>query len=251
MKILGVIPARYASSRFPGKPLAKILGKTMIGRVYEQASKSRLDALVVATEDVRIADEVMEFGGRYVMTDPNHRSGTDRCREALDLMDGRFDAVINIQGDEPFIDPKQINLLCELIGRDDTSLASLAKRIDNEDELFSPNTVKVVMANDGRALYFSRNPIPFLRQVDQKEWLEKGVFYKHIGIYAYKAEMLRLVTQLPPSSLEVSESLEQLRWLENGYSIRMGLTDVEGISIDVPDDLVRAEAFAKTLNDND
>lgn len=251
MKILGVIPARYASSRFPGKPLAKILGKTMIGRVYEQASKSRLDALVVATDDVRIADEVMEFGGRYVMTDPNHRSGTDRCREVLDLMDGRFDAVINIQGDEPFIDPKQINLLCELIGRDDTSLASLAKRIDNEDELFSPNTVKVVMANDGRALYFSRNPIPFLRQVDQKEWLEKGVFYKHIGIYAYKAEMLRLVTQLPPSSLEVSESLEQLRWLENGYPIRMGLTDVEGISIDVPDDLVRAEAFAKTLNDND
>ena len=145
MKILGIIPARYASTRFPGKPLALIKGKTMIRRVYEQALKSELDAVAVATDDVRIADEVMSFGGRYVMTDPNHRSGTDRCREALNLVEEKYDAVVNIQGDEPFINPLQINMLCDLIRKDDTCLASLAKRIVSADELFSPNTVKVVM----------------------------------------------------------------------------------------------------------
>lgn len=244
MKVVGIIPARYASTRFPGKPLALIKGKPMIQRVYEQALKAKLDAVVVATDDVRIADAVMDFGGQYVMTDPNHRSGTDRCREALDLLETQFDAVINIQGDEPFIDPRQIEMIRDLISRDDTMLASLAKRIEDEDELFSPNTVKVVMDHRGNALYFSRNPIPFLRNVDRNEWLEKGVFYKHIGIYAYKADTLRQVAAMRPTTLEQAESLEQLRWLENGLQIRMGITKEEIVSIDEPNDIVKAEQFA-------
>ena len=245
MKVVGIIPARYASTRFPGKPLALIKGKPMIHRVYEQAQKSVLDAVVVATDDVRIADAVMDFGGRYVLTDPNHRSGTDRCREALEILDAQYDAVVNIQGDEPFIDPKQINQVVELICRDDTDLASLAKRIDDEDELFSPNTVKVVMDKQGNALYFSRNPIPFMRNLDRKEWFAKGTFYKHIGIYAYKAEVLRQIADLQPTTLELAESLEQLRWLENGLNIRMGLTESENVSIDQPKDIEKAERFAE------
>lgn len=245
MKVVGIIPARYASTRFPGKPLAVIKGKTMIRRVCEQAWKSKLDAVVVATDDVRIADEVMNFGGQYVLTDPNHRSGTDRCCEALDLLGGQYDAVVNIQGDEPFIDPRQINLLVELISREDTQLASLAKRIEDEEDLFSPNAVKVVMDKEGKALYFSRNPIPFMRNVERTDWLKKGFFYQHIGIYAYKADTLRQVAQLQPSSLELSESLEQLRWLENGLSIHMAVTVSENVSIDTPEDLVKAECFAE------
>ena len=245
MKVVGIIPARYASTRFPGKPLALIKGKPMIQRVYEQALKSELDAVVIATDDARIADAVMDFGGRYVMTRPNHRSGTDRCREALDLLEDQYDAVVNIQGDEPFIDPKQINQMITLIAQEDTQLASLAKRIGDEDELFSPNTVKVVMDEKGNALYFSRNPIPFMRNLDRKEWLEKGVFYKHIGIYAYKAETLRRIAEMQPTTLELSESLEQLRWLENGLRIRMGITQSENVSIDMPNDIEKAEQFAK------
>ena len=243
MKVVGIIPARYNSTRFPGKPLAMIKGKTMIRRVCEQAWKSKLDAVVVATDDVRIADEVMGFGGQYVLTDPNHRSGTDRCREALDLIENQYDAVINIQGDEPFIDPKQIDLLIDLISRDDTLLASVAKKIEEEEELFSPNAVKVVMDNDGKALYFSRNPIPFMRNAERSEWLDKGVFNKHVGIYAYKADVLRQVAQMQPTALELAESLEQLRWLENGLSIHMAVIDADGISVDTPDDLRRAEQF--------
>ena len=245
MKVVGIIPARYASTRFPGKPLAMIKGKTMIRRVCEQAWKSKLDAVVVATDDVRIADEVMGFGGRYVLTDPNHRSGTDRCREALDLLENQYDAVINIQGDEPFIEPNQINLLVDLISRDDTELASLAKKIDDEDELFSPNAVKVVMDKNGNALYFSRNPMPFMRNIDRKEWLTKGVFYKHIGIYAYKAPTLRRIAEMQPTALECAESLEQLRWLENGLSIRLAVTQSQNVSIDTPSDLAKAEQFAQ------
>ena len=248
MKVVGIISARYNSTRFPGKPLALIQGKTMIRRVCEQAWKSKLDAVVVATDDVRIADEVMGFGGQYVLTDPNHRSGTDRCREALDLLGNQYDAVVNIQGDEPFIDPRQINQIIDLISQENTLLASLAKRIEDEDELFSPNTVKVVMNKFGNALYFSRNPIPFIRNLDRKEWLEKGVFYKHIGIYAYKAETLRQIAEMQPTSLELSESLEQLRWLENGLNIRMGITDSENVSIDMPDDILKAEQFAQNQN---
>lgn len=245
MKVVGIIPARYASTRFPGKPLAVIKGKTMIRRVCEQAWKSKLDAVVVATDDVRIADEVMGFGGQYVMTDPNHRSGTDRCREALDLLEDQYDAVVNIQGDEPFIDPRQINLLVDLISREDTQLASLAKRIEDEEDLFSPNAVKVVMDKEGRALYFSRNPIPFMRNMEHKDWLKNGVFYQHIGIYAYKAETLRQVARLQPTDLEKAESLEQLRWLENGLSVRMAVTASENVSIDTPEDLAKAELFAE------
>lgn len=216
----------------------------MIRRVYEQALQSKLDAVVVATDDVRIADEVMSFGGRYVMTDPNHRSGTDRCREALDLMSESFDAVVNIQGDEPFINLLQINMLCDLMQEDDVCLASLAKRIVSADELFSPNTVKVVMSAKGNALYFSRNPMPFMRNVEHNDWMRNGIFYKHIGIYAYKAETLRQVAAMPASQLETSESLEQLRWLENDLSIRMGITEAENVSIDVPSDIAKAEAFS-------
>ena len=245
MKVVGIIPARYASTRFPGKPLAVIKGKTMIRRVCEQAWKSKLDAVVVATDDIRIADEVMSFGGQYVMTDPNHRSGTDRCREALDLLENQYDAVVNIQGDEPFIDPKQIDLLVDMISREDTQLASLAKPIEDEDDLFGTNAVKVVMDKEGKALYFSRNPIPFMRNMERSEWLKKGVFYQHIGIYAYKADTLRQVAMLQPTDLEMSESLEQLRWLENGLSIRMAITQSKNISIDTPSDLAKAEQFAQ------
>ena len=245
MKVVGIIPARYFSTRFPGKPLAMIKGKTMIRRVCEQAWKSKLDAVVVATDDMRIADEVLTFGGQYVLTNPNHPSGTDRCREALDMLETHYDAVVNIQGDEPFIDPEQINLLVDLISRDDTQLASLAKRIEDEDDLFGSNAVKVVMDKEGKALYFSRNPIPYMRNLDRKKWLDKGVFYRHIGIYAYKAETLRQVAKLQPSELELAESLEQLRWLENGFSIRMAISESLNISIDSPKDLEKALQFAE------
>ena len=223
-----------------------IKGKTMIRRVVEQAWKSKLNAVVVATDDMRIADEVLSFGGQYVLTNPNHQSGTDRCCEALDMLDEQFDAVVNIQGDEPFIDPRQINLLVDLISQKETQLASLAKRIDEEDDLFSPNAVKVVMDHEGKALYFSRSPIPFMRNLAQNQWLEKGAFYQHIGIYAYKAAVLRQIAKMQPSKLELAESLEQLRWLENGLSIRMAVTDAINVSIDIPSDLLKAEHLAKT-----
>lgn len=246
MKVVGIIPARYNSTRFPGKPLAMIKGKTMIQRVCEQAWKSKLDAVVVATDDIRIADEVLGFGGQYVMTDPNHQSGTDRCCEALEMLETQYDAVVNIQGDEPFIDPKQINLLIDLISEEKTQIASLATRIDDEGDLFSPNVVKVVMDKDGKALYFSRNPIPFMRNLAQGQWIEKFDFYQHIGIYAYKAEALRQVAAMQPSRLELAESLEQLRWLENGLSIHMAVTLSLTISIDTVSDLLKAEQLATT-----
>ena len=245
MKVIGIIPSRYASTRFPSKPLAMIKGKTMIQRVWEQAWKSKLDAVVVATDDMRIADEVLKFGGQYVLTDPNHRSGTDRCREALYMVEGQYDAVVNIQGDEPFIDPAQINQVIELIGRDDTQLASLAKRIEDEDELFSPNVVKVVMDKQGNALYFSRNPIPFMRNLDRDKWLQKGEYYKHIGLYAYKTETLCQIAEMQSTALEKAESLEQLRWLENGLRIRMGITQLESLSIDTQEDYEKAMQFAQ------
>ena len=245
MKVVGIIPARYNSTRFPGKPLAMIKGKTMIQRVCEQAWKSKLDAVVVATDDIRIADEVLKFGGKYVMTDPRHQSGTDRCCEAVQMLEEQYDAVINIQGDEPFIDPRHIDLLVDMISRDDTQLASLVKRVEEAEDLFGSSKVKVVMDKTGKALYFSRNPIPFMQNVAHEKWLQKGRFYQHIGIYAYKTETLHQIAKMQPSALEQAESLEQLRWLENGLSIRMAVVAGESISIDTPDDLARAREMAQ------
>lgn len=245
MKVVGIIPARYGSSRFPGKPLAMIKGKTMIQRVCEQAWKSKLDEVVVATDDIRIADEVLKFGGKYVMTDPRHQSGTDRCCEALEILEEHYDAVVNIQGDEPFIDPQHINLLADMISRDDTQLASLVKRIDDEEELFSSNKVKVVMDKSGNALYFSRNPIPYMRNLAHEKWLQKGCFFQHLGIYAYKAETLRQIATMKPTALELAESLEQLRWLENGLAIRMAVVEAGSLAIDSPADLAKAIEMAQ------
>ena len=217
----------------------------MIQRVCEQAWKSKLDDVVVATDDIRIADEVLKFGGRYVMTDPRHQSGTDRCCEALEILEEQYDAVINIQGDEPFIDPQHINLLVDMISRDDTQLASLVKRIDDEEDLFGSNKVKVVMDKTGNALYFSRNPIPYMRNVAHEKWLQKGCFFQHLGIYAYKAATLRQIATMQPTALELAESLEQLRWLENGLAIRMAVVEADSLAIDSPADLAKAIEMAQ------
>ena len=238
MKILAVIPARYASTRFPGKPLAMIQGKTMIQRVVEQVKKAKLITdLVVATDDDRIADEVKRFGGKFVMTSTTHPSGTDRCFEALQKQQNTFDAVINVQGDEPFIRPEQIDQLAQLIQPEDASIATLIQAIKDKSQLFDPNVVKVITNPAGKAIYFSRQTIPFLRNTEKEQWLERFVFYRHIGIYAYKSEVLKQITSLPPSALEEAESLEQLRWLEQGISIRTGLTEHEQFGVDTPADL--------------
>lgn len=240
MKILGIIPARYGSTRFEGKPLALINGKMMIQRVYEQACKAdRLSEVVVATDDERIYNAVLGFGGKAVMTSTNHKSGTDRCREVVDKVGAGFEAVINIQGDEPYINPLQINQIAELISDKDTPIASLCKPVHDAEELASPNAVKVVFDKNGKALYFSRFAIPYLRnKVDR-------TFYKHIGIYAYKTLTLREISALPQSGLELAESLEQLRWLENGYTVRMGVTEFESFSVDVPEDITKIESVFK------
>ena len=240
MKILGIIPARYGSTRFEGKPLALINGKMMVQRVYEQAKKAdRLAEVVVATDDERIFNAVESFGGKAVMTSKNHKSGTDRCCEVVDKIGKGFGAVINIQGDEPYINPLQINQIAELISDKDTPLASLCKPISDDDELKSPNAVKVVFDKNGKALYFSRFAIPYLRNQVER------TFYKHIGIYAYKCDVLKQVAALPQSGLELAESLEQLRWLENGYTVRMGVTEFESFSVDVPEDIVKIEKIFK------
>ena len=211
----------------------------MIRRTYERVAMSSLDAVVVATDDQRIFDEVLGFGGRAVMTRTDHRTGTDRCREALDLMGEDFDAVVNIQGDEPFIDPGQIDRVAELIREPEVQLATLVRKIDNPARIIDPNTVKVVMDNDLNALYFSRHPIPFVRGVEPSQWLQKTDYYQHIGIYAYKANVLRMISALPSGRLEQAESLEQLRWLEHGLRIRLAVVSAgDSISIDTPDDLL-------------
>jgi len=239
MDILGIIPARYASTRFPGKPLVEIKGKTMIRRVYEQASQAdSLSQIVVATDDERIAEEVRNFGGQYVLTASDHQSGTDRCAEVAGLLP-EFGAIINIQGDEPYIDPRQIDLLASCFKQPATQLATLVKKISGEHELFNPNIPKVVTSVTGEAIYFSRHPIPYLRNTATEHWLEKHQYYKHIGIYGYRRDTLLEITKLPPSSLELAESLEQLRWLENNYHIVTKVTDIETIAIDTPEDLER------------
>lgn len=241
---MGIIPARYASTRFPAKPLARIDGISMIERVYRQASLAqRLHRVVVATDHEEIRDHVHAFGGQVCMTSPSHPSGTDRCREVLAQQTASYDFVINIQGDEPFIAPAQIDLLASVL-TPNTPLATLIKALAHEDDLLNPNVVKVVTDRLGRALYFSRAPIPFLRG-STTGWLQKHRYYKHIGMYAYRADVLRHVSTLPVSSLEQAESLEQLRWLENGYTIQTAVTDWETIGIDTPEDLKTAEQFLR------
>jgi 3-deoxy-manno-octulosonate cytidylyltransferase (CMP-KDO synthetase) len=237
MKVLGIIPARYASTRFPGKPLIDIQGKSMIQRVYEQALKATsLNKVVVATDDERIAEAVKNFGGEFVMTGSTHQSGTDRCAEVSQHFPD-FDTVINIQGDEPFINPKQIDLLVSCFEEEDVQLATLIKEIHTEEELFNNNIPKVVINSRQEAVYFSRHTIPYIRSVEKDQWLNAHQFYKHIGIYGYTTITLHEITKLQPSSLEVAESLEQLRWVENGYTIQTRITAIETIAIDTPEDL--------------
>ncbi|MDR1813623.1 MAG: 3-deoxy-manno-octulosonate cytidylyltransferase [Tannerella sp.] len=241
MKYLGIIPSRYASTRFPGKPLADINGKPMIQRVWEQVYGT-VDELVVATDDERISSVVTAFGGKAVMTSSLHRSGTDRCYEALCKTDGQYDVVINIQGDEPFIRPEQIELLKTCFTADEsTQIATLVKAFDPEGDfektVFNPNSPKVVLNNRNEAMYFSRSVIPYVREKRSSEWLNNQTFYKHIGLYAYQVAVLQEITALPQSSLEIAESLEQLRWLQNGYKIKVAVTQYETIGIDTPEDL--------------
>lgn len=242
MKFMAIIPARYASTRFPGKPLAVLGGKTVIQRVYEQVS-SLLDEVYVATDDERIFQAVESFGGRAVMTRTDHKSGTDRIEEAAEKIGSDADVIINVQGDEPFIQPSQIETLMHLFDAPETQIGTLGKRFETIEGVENPNSPKIVTDNRGFALYFSRSPIPYVRSIDRNLWLEAYPFLKHLGIYAYRREVLREVTQLPQGRLEKAESLEQLRWLENGYRIRVGLTDVETVGIDTPEDLQRAEEF--------
>lgn len=231
---IGIIPARFASTRFPGKPLADIHGKPMVQRVYEQVAKAELSKQVVATDDLRIFQAVQSFGGQAVMTSPAHPSGTDRCGEAAALLNLHDeDVVINIQGDEPFITPHEIDLLKKMFENEKVSIATLAKPLHEEHDIQNINKVKVVCALNGKALYFSRYPIPFIREAQTTS----HTFLQHIGIYAYKVKTLKKIIQLPPSSLELCEKLEQLRWLEHGFEIYVSTCNYAGVGIDTPEDL--------------
>lgn len=249
MKFVGIIPARYASTRFPGKPLAMLGGKTVIQRVYEQV-KDCFDYLYVATDDERIASCVNEFGGKYVMTSPDCKNGTERCLDAYKNLNLQCDVIVNIQGDEPFIQRKQVDALMACFDSAETDIATLVKpfeKADGLERLECPNSPKVIMNADGFAIYFSRSVIPYLRGVEKEQWLDNHVFYKHLGIYAYRTDVLKEITVLEQSPLEKVESLEQLRWLENGYKIKVGITDIETIGIDTPEDLERAKKFAASI----
>jgi 3-deoxy-manno-octulosonate cytidylyltransferase (CMP-KDO synthetase) len=241
-KFICIIPARFSSTRFPGKPLAILGGKPVIQRVYEQVKKV-IEDVYVATDDQRIYDAVEKFGGKVVMTSPDHRSGTDRIEEALQHIGGDWDVVLNVQGDEPFIQPSQIETLCACFDEPQTEIATLGKPFSSMEAVENPNSPKIVVDNKGFALYFSRSVIPFVRGIDKSDWLTHYPFLKHLGIYAYRTEVLRQVTQLPQSSLELAESLEQLRWLQNGFRIKVGTTNIETIGIDTPEDLRKAEQF--------
>jgi len=245
MRILGIIPARYASTRFPGKPLIDLGGKSMIQRVIEQAEQATsLRKVVVATDDERIAEHVRGLGKQVVMTDASHLNGTARCAEAYANLGESFDAVINIQGDEPFIHPSQIDLLATALNNKDTQIATLVKKLETSEDLFNSNIVKCVFGAGQRALYFSRSAIPHLRGVAEADWMSSSTaFYKHIGIYGYKSETLPLLSQLEPTPLELVESLEQLRWLENNFFIRIETTDLETIGIDTPEDVKKILHF--------
>lgn len=249
MKILGIIPARYASTRFPVKALVDIAGKTMVRRVYEQVKQAEsISKVVVATDHELIMDEVTRFGGEACLTSIDHKSGTERCIEVMREQKEKFDYVINIQGDEPFISPKQIDTLGYMLNGK-IQLATLAKLIEKEDELFNPNVVKVIIDKKGDAIYFSRSPIPHVRGEAHKDWINKHRFYKHIGMYAYRCDILEEITKLSSTSLEKAESLEQLRWLEHGFKIKVNETKVETIGIDTPEDLDKALAYLHAKGD--
>jgi 3-deoxy-manno-octulosonate cytidylyltransferase (CMP-KDO synthetase) len=239
MRSIGIIPARFNSSRFPGKPLVDIQGKSMIQRVYEQAKKATsLDHVIVATDDQRIFEAVQAFGGEVVITSEKHESGTERCLEAAQQMDMDFDIVVNIQGDEPYISPDQINLIVSCFHAENTEIATLVKLIEDPKELWNPNKPKVLMDDDDFAILFSRQCIPFLRGVEKESWNEEFNFYKHIGMYAYRYSILKEICALKPSRLEQAEGLEQLRWIESGYRIKTTITEEEAYSIDSPEDLL-------------
>lgn len=246
-EFIGIIPARYASGRLPGKPLLDIGGKPMIQRVFEQASKALgADKVWVATDDQRIFDAVTAFGGQAVMTSENHRSGTDRIAEAASKIGANADVVINIQGDEPFIDPEQIKLLANCFDSPETDIATLIRPFDPTegfDHLEDPNKVKVVKAEDDRALYFSRSVIPYLRGIEKDRWALTHQYFIHIGMYAYRTDVLKEITRLAPAPLEVAESLEQLRWLSNGYTVKVSQTNRTTIGIDTADDLEEARRY--------
>jgi 3-deoxy-manno-octulosonate cytidylyltransferase (CMP-KDO synthetase) len=246
----GIIPARFASSRFPGKPLAMIGNRTMIQRVYEQASK-RLDIVYVATDDQRIFDTVQGFGGKAIMTSPNHQSGTDRCAEAATSIStgtGKpIDIVINIQGDEPFIRPEQIELLMNCFEDESVEIATLIRKVEKDEDIFNPNQPKVIINRFGDAIYFSRTPIPYIRDTEMNKWTLKHVYFKHIGLYAYRTNILHRLTALDQSPLEKAESLEQNRWIENGFKIRTAVTPWESIGIDTPADLEKAKLILDQL----
>ncbi|NQD70379.1 3-deoxy-manno-octulosonate cytidylyltransferase [Sphingobacterium shayense] len=245
MRIIGIIPARYASSRFPGKPLADIEGRSMIQRVYEQVkSCTSLSEVVIATDDDRIVDHVRLFAGNVILTSDQHVSGTDRCAEVVNKISG-FDVAINIQGDEPFINPLQIELLCSLFKDPTTDIGTLVKKISDPEDLFNENIPKVTFDTNQHALYFSRQTIPFIRGEERDKWFANRPYYKHIGTYGYRVDILKKITQIPVSSLEKSEALEQLRWLENGYTIKVAHTEHDTISVDLPGDidLIRKRYF--------
>lgn len=244
MKFIGIIPARYASTRFPGKPLALLGGKPVIQHVYEKVA-TMLEAAYVATDDERIYDVVKAFGGQVVMTRTDHKSGTDRIEEAIEKIGGEWDVVVNVQGDEPFVAKSQLDTICHCFDDPTTQIATLGKPFESMEAVQNPNSPKIVVDNMGFAMYFSRSVIPYVRGKEKSSWLTHYPFLKHLGIYAYRKDVLRQVTQLPQSSLEIAESLEQLRWLQNGFKIKVGTTDVETVGIDTPQDLERAEEFLK------
>lgn len=245
MKFIGIIPARYASTRFPGKPLALLGGKPVIQHVYEKVA-AVLETAYVATDDERIYDVVKSFGGQVVMTRTDHKSGTDRIEEAIEKIGGEWDVVVNVQGDEPFVAKSQLDTICHCFDDPTTQIATLGKPFESMEAVQNPNSPKIVVDNMGFAMYFSRSVIPYVRGKEKSSWLIHYPFLKHLGIYAYRKDVLRQVTQLPQSSLEIAESLEQLRWLQNGFKIKVGTTDVETVGIDTPQDLERAEEFLKT-----
>lgn len=244
MKFIGIIPARYASTRFPGKPLALLGGKPVIQHVYEKVA-AVLETAYVATDDERIYDVVKSFGGQVVMTRTDHKSGTDRIEEAIEKIGGEWDVVVNVQGDEPFVAKSQLDTICHCFDDPTTQIATLGKPFESIEAVQNPNSPKIVVDNMGFAMYFSRSVIPYVRGKEKSSWLTHYPFLKHLGIYAYRKDVLRQITQLPQSSLEIAESLEQLRWLQNGFKIKVGTTDVETVGIDTPQDLERAEEFLK------